>query len=228
MSDKMNKELNEAEINQIIDEEIDAYLEENSVGGGAMAFAPGAVKEEEVDEGRRGRHIDPHAHKYTRRSKDEQEYFFRNPRPWVGPKLIPKQLTIQLDDDGEPVLDDKGNEIYVAWTGQTETPSCSLHFSDVPGTYPQGHPEYNKTPIDPETGMPVEAKTVHGMANRHNLHKWMCANPMSKPIPITAKPRPKKFRGSVTAGDPFPPDGERVFKEGISLRVTTPDTLDEI
>ena len=223
MSDKMNKELNEAEINQIIDEEIGAYLEENSMGGGAMAFAPGAVKEEEVDEGRRRRHIDPKAHKF---SGKRDPYFFTNPRDRSKP--IPKQLTIQLDDNGEPVLDDDGNEIYVAWTGQTETPSCSLHFSDVPGTYPQGHPVYDNAPTDPETGMPVSPITVHGMANRHNLHKWMCANSKSKPIPITAKPRPKKFSGSVTAGDPFPPDGERVFKEGISLRVTTPDTLDEV
>ncbi len=76
--------------------------------------------------------------------------------------------------------------------------------------------------------MPVEAISVHSVYNRHKLHKWMCANPKSKPIPITAKAPPKKFTGTVGSGAPFPPDGERVFKEGISLRVTTPDTLDEI
>ena len=43
MSDKMNKELNEAEINQIIDEEIGAYLEENAMSAGGVAFAPAAV-----------------------------------------------------------------------------------------------------------------------------------------------------------------------------------------
>ena len=189
MSDKMNKELNEAEINQIIDEEIGAYLEENAVGAGAVAGY--AVKEEEVDEARRG--VDQKAHKFTKGSRDSYTDKFG--------RKIPYRI------DG-----------------------CDLELKDIPSTYPQGHPVYDGKPVDPETGMPVEAITVHGMMNRHKLHKWMCANPKSKPIPITAKAPNDEFQGTVGSGAPFPrgPGAKPVFKEGISLRVATPDTLDEI
>ena len=206
MSDKMNKELNEAEINQIIDEEIGAYLEE-------------------VDEGRRGTLPDPHANKYTRRSKDEQKYFIPNPRDRANP--IPKQLhRVSKEADWE------------AFTGQTGGEVCSLKFGDVPTTYPQGHPKYDGKPVDPETGMPASPIGGLSMTARGNLHKWMCSEPRSKPIPITAK-KPAKGRydaAGTPVRRPLAPDDDfdRYIDEGverpkgISLRVTTPDTLDEV
>ena len=223
MSDKMNKELNEVEIDQIIDEEIGSYLEENSMGGGAMAFAPGAVKEEEVDEGRRGRHIDPHAHKFNRKKPDP--HFIPNPRDRANP--IPKQLhRVSKEADWE------------AFTGQTGGEVCSLKFGDVPSTFPQGHPKYDGKPTDPETGMPASPVGGLSMTARGELHKWMCSNPKSKPIPITAK-KPAKGRydaAGTPVRRPLAPDDDfdRYIDEGverpkgISLRVTTPDTLDEI
>ena len=201
MSDKMNKELNEAEINQIIDEEIGAYLEENSVGGGALTGYAGVVEEESIDEAMPGDFPDPVAHKFTKGSRDSYTDKFGRKIPY------------RIED-------------------------CDLELKDVPSTYPQGHPIYDGKPVDPETGMPVEAISVHSMYNRHKLHKWMCANPKSKPIPITAK-KPAKGRYD-TAGTPvrrpLAPDDDfdRYIDEGverpkgISLRVTTPDTLDEI
>lgn len=179
-------------LEEIIDEEIQAYLEENAMGGGGVHIAPGAVKKEEnIDEAAPGKLPDPVAHKFTKGSRDSYTDKFG--------RKIPYRI------DG-----------------------CDLELKDVPSTYPQGHPMYDGKPVDPETGMPVEAISVYGMYNRHKLHQWMCKNSKSKPIPITAKAPPEKFTGTVGSGAPFPPEGERVFKEGISLRVTTPDTLDEI
>ena len=210
MSDKMNKELNEAEINQIIDEEIGAYLEENSVGGGAMAFAPGAVKKE-IDEAAPGKLPDPVAHKMT--PGDPNGYTDKFGR------YIPYKL--------------KG---------------CDLELKDVPMTYPPNHKIYWKRDgdklippeTDPETGLPVNGPLrVASLYARSQLHKWMCspANKAAAPWPdIPPKAPSDEFEGTVGSGQPFPrhPGAKMVFpkneglEKGISLRVTTPDTLDEV
>ena len=180
-------------LEEMIDEEIGAYLEENSVSAGAVHMAPDRKRpilqtEEGIDEAMPGKMADPKAHKFSKGSRDSYTDKFG------------RKIPFSIDD-------------------------CDLELKDVPSTYPQGHPIYDGKPVDPETGMPLETITVHGMQNRHKLHKWMCKNPKSKPIPVTAKAPNDEFQGTVGSGAPFPthPGAKKVFKEeepsGIKVRL---------